>query len=145
MNYVKDLSDMLENKFIKESEFMGLDNHDDKIEFDIKRLYNNLQTIPEHNLEIAKVILGYMTEFNIYKKAIEMKVRINKIPDPKEPSRIYLQARGAVAISKGNRVWYGVYMGKAEEWENRQDKLIRKGRYLVMKKVIETIKFKMGL
>lgn len=56
-------------------------------------------------------LLRCMSILSCIKKSLEMTVRINVLTDARDKTRKYLQARGAVPISKGIRIWTSYYLG----------------------------------
>ena len=56
-----------------------------------------------------------MSELAIYKQALELKMLINKLRDPRDPNKKYIQIRGSIKVAKNRRLWVGHYLGTEEK------------------------------
>jgi hypothetical protein len=139
MSFIKEYEEMLNNAYIKSDKMSGLNttlipNHVNSLERELKQL----AATDGHVISAA---LRLMTELSIYKRALEMDVRSNQIPDAKVPERVYVQLRGAIPISKGKRIWVGHYLGKREEvldhGGNVLPNKLKEGREAVVQKVVD--------
>jgi hypothetical protein len=142
MNYLNDYKQILEDSYIKHEVFYELENNDMRKKVD--ELANEIKTLSRRHQDIFESLLKLMTELSIYKQALGVKIKENKIPDVKTPERVYVQMRGAVPLKKGERVWVGHYLGKVEEVCDDQGKVLgrfyARGREAVVKKIVERIK-----
>jgi hypothetical protein len=142
MNYLNDYKQILDDSYINREAFYELETEDLKEE--VEKLGREIKHLSRAHQDTIEKILKLMTELSIYKKALGVKMRENKIPDVKIPERVYVQLRGAVPLKKGERVWVGHYLGKVEEVCDDQGKVLgrfyARGREAVVKKIVERIK-----
>ena len=141
-NSFKDYKQILNGEYIKIESFFNLETGE--IETRVNELVNQIRALSNRNQDVFEQILKSMTELSIYKEALGIKMKDNKIPDAKSPERVYVQMRGALPLKKGERVWIGHYLGKVEEVCDENGEVLRKyyarGREAVVKKIVDRIK-----
>lgn len=148
MNYLSDYKKMMENRFIQFSLLDGLDPiYQRELEHRISFLTKTLNDLSISNNNTAVSVLQTMSELACIKSVLEMKVRVNVLSDAKNKEKRYLQARGAVPVAKGSRIWAGYYLGPERAFKNGKDdpKAVMEGRTEVVKRVLEGLRNAMGL
>ncbi len=146
MNYYNEYLMIKEKTYISNTSLIQLNDND--IMALIKKLNADLELIllndKNSNVENAIKIL---TELSCFKAAIDMNVRMNVLKDSKNPTKKYLQARGAVTHPIGKRAWAGEYIGAFEQGlsQSKTDELLKKGRSKVIFKVLNKLKELSGL
>lgn len=137
---------------IKDKTYINNNSLNQLNDSDIKALIKKLNTdldqilMNDKNSYVENAI-KIMTELSCYKAAIEMRVRMNVLKDSKNPTKKYLQARGAVTHPNGKRAWAGEYIGAFEKGlsQDKIDELLIKGRSKVIFKVMHKLKVLSGL
>ncbi len=139
---MKDYKQIMDDSYIKREAFYELETQD--VIEEVKKLSNEIKFLSRTHQDTIEKILQCMTELSMYKQALNMKMKVNLIPDAKFSDRVYVQMRGSVPVKKGERVWVGHYLGKVEEVCDADGKVMRhispKGREAVVKKVVERLK-----
>lgn len=139
MSVTRDFKQMLNGTYIDQEKMQGLKTN--SISNQVYSLQRELTQLAEENEQVIKAALRLMAELSIYKRALEMEVRANQIPDPKVPERVYIQVRGAVPLAKGKRIWVGHYIGKREEVIDSDGMVLpakmSEGREAVVQKVVD--------
>jgi hypothetical protein len=142
MNYSNDYKQILDETYINREAFYALETYEIKERVD--KLVDEVKSLSRGHQDTIEKILYCMTELSIYKQALGVNIKENKIPDVKSPERVYVQLRGSVPLKKGERVWIGHYLGKVEEVCDDKGRVIgrffAKGREAVVKKIVEKIK-----
>jgi hypothetical protein len=139
MSVIADYKEIIGGSYFKPENLAGLKTN--LIPTQINALERELRQLAEKNGAVIQAALKLMTELSIYKRALEMEIRANQIPDAKVPERVYVQVRGAIPISKGKRIWVGHYLGKREEVCNSSGQVLPvkmcEGREAVIQKVVD--------
>jgi hypothetical protein len=139
MSFIKEYEEMLNGTYIKDDKLSGLNTT--LIPNQVNSLVRELKQLSATEGQVIRAAVRLMTELSIYKRALEMEVRANQIPDAKVPERVYVQLRGAIPISKGKRIWVGHYLGKREEVLDSGGKVLpnkmKEGREAVVQKVVD--------
>lgn len=139
MSLTRDFKQMLNGTYIDEDRLQGLNTN--LISNQVYSLQRELSQLAEQNGQVIQAALRLMAELSIYKRALDMEVRANQVPDPKVPERVYIQVRGAVPLAKGKRIWVGHYIGKREEVVDSDGKVLPAkmsvGREAVVQKVVD--------
>lgn len=145
MKYLNDFESMRLRKFVKSDDFRDIYRSD--LAYDIDRLYDEITTLKIEEIQAAIKVLRIMTELACYKSVLDMKVTINEIKDAKYEDNKYLQARGAVYISKGLRYTEGFYLGRKKEQSDGEILIdqYNDGRYEVMNRMLNRLKHESGL
>jgi hypothetical protein len=139
MSVLRDFRQILSGTYIEPIKMQGFKTN--SIPNQVYSLQHELIQLAEQNKHIIEAALRMMAELSIYKRALDMEVRANQVPDPKVPERVYIQVRGAVPIAKGKRIWVGHYIGKREEVFDLNGKVLPakmdEGREAVVQKVVD--------
>jgi hypothetical protein len=142
MNYFNDYKEIIESNYIDAKWFDCLASNE--IPKRVSNLKDELNGILNNNRPVIEDFLKLLTELAIYKSALEVKMRVNNLKDPKEPSRKYVQVRGSVRVAKNKRIWVGAYIGTEKEVYDSNGKLKNDkfcaGREAVISKILERFK-----
>jgi hypothetical protein len=139
MSFIQEYEEILNGTYINSDNLSGLNTT--LIPNQVNSLERELKQLAATDGQVIRAAIRLMTELSIYKRALEMEVRTNQIPDAKVPERVYVQLRGAIPISKGKRIWVGHYLGKREEVLDSGGKVLpnkmKEGREAVVQKVVD--------
>lgn len=142
MTYYYDFKEIIEANYINAKQLDCLSSL--QIPERIKNLNTDLNAMLQRDKIFIENFLKVMTELAIYKNTLDIKMKVNKLKDPKDSSKKYIQVRGSVRISKNKRIWVGVYIGtEAEVCDTNGNVFPEKfcqGREEVIKKIVERFK-----
>jgi len=142
MNYYNDFMEIKESNYINPKHFECLGSND--IPNKISNIKADFDKMLKKEPDFVVNFLKVMNELAIYKQCLEIKMRTNKLKDPKEPTRKYVQIRGSVRLSKNKRIWVGVYIGTEAEVCDADGNVFPEkfceGRESVIKKIAERFK-----
>ena len=114
MNYYIDYLDMKESNYIDSKYYDSLSSS--RIKERVSALQKNFNEFNSNDKgEGVVFFLKLMSELAIYKQALELKMMINKLRDPRDPNKKYIQIRGSIKVAKNRRLWVGHYLGTEEK------------------------------
>lgn len=145
MKYYLDYIAMLDDKFIDEKSFEGLEQQPGyEVVEQIKMLTKDLNIMSSQEKDILVRGLKIMSELGCYKSALSASINTAIVSDAKEPDNRYVHVRGSVLFENKKRVWVSHYVGDESKCTDEKGRLgpglKRHFRVFVVVKLVERLK-----
>ena len=148
MDYKETLNLILRKEYIDQKFFIGLSNNLFPAEID--RLYDDINYLFNHKNNRTSEIFDKMTELDLYKTVIELKISSAIVSDAKDNDNKYVQARVAILNKEKKRVWISLYLAPLSEFRLDQDgkldinEVKERGREKILEKALSRLKSEYG-
>ena len=108
MDYKETLNLILRREYIHPRFFTGLSS--DFFPAEIDRLYDDINSLFKHSNNRTLEIFDKLTELDLYKTVIQLKISSAIVSDAKDNDNKYVQARVAILNKEKKRVWISLYL-----------------------------------
>lgn len=148
MDYKETLNLILRREYIHPRFFTGLSSNLFRAEID--RLYDDINYLFKHNNNRTLEIFDKLTELDLYKSVIELKISSAIVSDAKDNDNKYVQARVAILNKEKKRVWISLYLAPLSEFRLKRDgkldsdEIKARGREKILEKALLRLKSEYG-
>jgi len=148
MDYKETLNLILRREYIHPRFFTGLSSNLFRAEID--RLYDEINYLFKHNNNKTLEIFDKLTELDLYKSVIELKISSAIVSDAKDNDNKYVQARVAILNKEKKRVWISLYLAPLSEFRLKRDgkldseEIKARGREKILEKALLRLKSEYG-
>jgi len=148
MDYKETLNLILRREYIHPRFFTGLSSNLFRAEID--RLYDEINYLFKHNNNKTLEIFDKLTELDLYKSVIELKISSAIVSDAKDNDNKYVQARVAILNKEKKRVWISLYLAPLSEFRRIRngkldpDEIKEIAREKIMEKALLRLKSEYG-
>ena len=148
MDYKETLNLILRREYIHPRFFIGLSSNLFLAEID--RLYDHINYLFKHNNNRTLEIFDKLTELDLYKSVIELKISSAIVSDAKDNDNKYVQARVAILNKEKKRVWISLYLAPLSEFRLKRDgkldsdEIKARGREKILEKALIRLKSEYG-
>ena len=148
MDYKEILNLILRKEYIHPRFFIGLSSNLFPAEID--RLYDDITYLFNHKNNRTSEIFDKMTELDLYKTVIELKISSAIVSDAKDNDNKYVQARVAILNKEKKRVWISLYLAPLSEFRLKRDgkldsdEIKWRGRQKILEKALSKLKSEYG-
>ena len=148
MDYKETLNLILRREYIHPRFFIGLSSNLFRAEID--RLYDDINYLFKHNNNRTLEIFDKLTELDLYKSVIELKISSAIVSDAKDNDNKYVQARVAILNKEKKRVWISLYLAPLSEFRLKRDgkldsdEIKARGREKILEKALIRLKSEYG-
>ena len=148
MDYKETLKLILRREYIDPKFYNGLSSY--FFPNEINRLYDEINRLVKRNDNRILEIFDKLTELDLYKTVIKLKISSAIVSDAKDNDNKYVQARVAILNKEKKRVWISLYLAPLSEFRlNRDGKLDinevkERGREKILEKALSRLKSEYG-
>ena len=148
MDYKETLNLILRREYIHPRFFTGLSSNLFRAEID--RLYDDINYLFNHKNNRTLEIFDKLTELDLYKSVIELKISSAIVSDAKDNDNKYVQARVAILNKEKKRVWISLYLAPLSEFRLKRDgkldsdEIKARGRERILEKALLRLKSEYG-
>jgi hypothetical protein len=148
MDYKEILDLILRREYIDPKFFNGLSSY--FFPNEINRLYDEINSLVKRNDNRILEIFDKLTELDLYKSVIELKISSAIVSDAKDNDNKYVQARVAILNKEKKRVWISLYLAPLSEFRLKRDgkldseEIKARGREKILEKALSRLKSEYG-
>jgi len=148
MDYKETLNLILQREYIDPKFFNGLSSY--FFPNEINRLYDEINSLVKRNDNRILEIFDKLTELDLYKTVITLKISSAIVSDAKDNDNKYVQARVAILNKEKKRVWISLYLAPLSEFRLDQDgkldinEVKERGREKILEKALSRLKSEYG-
>ena len=148
MDYKETLKLILRREYIDPKFFNGLSSY--FFPNEINRLYDEINSLVKRNDNRILEIFDKLTELDLYKTVIKLKISSAIVSDAKDNDNKYVQARVAILNKEKKRVWISLYLAPLSEFRLDQDgkldinEVKERGREKILEKALSRLKSEYG-
>ena len=148
MDYKETLNLILRREYIDPKFFNGLSSY--FFPNEINRLYDEINSLVKRNDNRILGIFDKLTELDLYKSVIELKISSAIVSDAKDNDNKYVQARVAILNKEKKRVWISLYLAPLSEFRLKRDgkldseEIKARGREKILEKALLKLKSEYG-
>ena len=148
MDYKETLKLILRREYIDPKFYNGLSSY--FFPNEIHRLYDEINSLVKRNDNRTMEIFDKMTELDLYKTVIELKISSAIVSDAKDNDNKYVQARVAILNKEKKRVWISLYLAPLSEFRLKRDgkldsdEIKWRGREKILEKALSRLKSEYG-
>lgn len=148
MDYKETLNLILQREYIDPKFFTGLSSY--FFPNEINRLYDEINSLVKRNDNRILEIFDKLTELDLYKTVIKLKISSAIVSDAKDNDNKYVQARVAILNKEKKRVWISLYLAPLSEFRLKRDgkldsdEIKWKGREKILEKALLILKSEYG-
>ena len=148
MDYKEILDLILRREYIDPKFFNGLSSY--FFPNEINRLYDEINSLVKRNDNKILEIFDKLTELDLYKSVIELKISSAIVSDAKDNDNKYVQARVAILNKEKKRVWISLYLAPLSEFRLKRDgkldseEIKARGREKILEKALLKLKSEYG-
>lgn len=148
MDYKETLNLILQREYIDPKFFNGLSSY--FFPNEINRLYDEINSLVKRNDNRILEIFDKLTELDLYKTVIKLKISSAIVSDAKDNDNKYVQARVAILNKEKKRVWISLYLAPLSEFRLDQDgkldinEVKERGREKILEKALSRLKSEYG-
>jgi hypothetical protein len=148
MDYKEILDLILRREYIDPKFFNGLSSY--FFPNEINRLYDEINSLVKRNDNKILEIFDKLTELDLYKSVIELKISSAIVSDAKDNDNKYVQARVAILNKEKKRVWISLYLAPLSEFRLKRDgkldsdEIKWRGREKILEKALSRLKSEYG-
>lgn len=148
MDYKETLNLILRREYIHPRFFTGLSS--DFFPAEIDRLYDDINSLFKHSNNRTLEIFDKLTELDLYKTVIQLKISSAIVSDAKDNDNKYVQARVAILNKEKKRVWISLYLAPLSEFRRMRngkldpDEIKERAREIIMEKALLRLKSEYG-
>jgi hypothetical protein len=148
MDYKEILDLILRREYIDPKFFNGLSSN--FFPNEIHRIYDEINSLVKRNDNRTMEIFDKMTELDLYKTVIELKISSAIVSDAKDNDNKYVQARVAILNKEKKRVWISLYLAPLSEFRLKRDgkldsdEIKWRGREKILEKALLRLKSEYG-
>ena len=117
---------------------------------EINRLYDEINSLVKRNDNRILEIFDKLTELDLYKSVIELKISSAIVSDATDKDNKYVQARVAIMNKEKKRVWISLYLAPLSEFRRMRngkldpDEIKERAREIIMEKDLLRLKSEYG-
>ena len=148
MDYKETLNLILQREYIDPKFFNGLSSY--FFPNEINRLYDEINSLVKRNDNRILEIFDKLTELDLYKTVIKLKISSAIVSDAKDNDNKYVQARVAILNKEKKRVWISLYLAPLSEFKLKRDgkldsdEIKARGREKILEKALLRLKSEYG-
>ena len=148
MDYKETLNLILQREYIDPKFFNGLSSY--FFPNEINRLYDEINSLVKRNDNRILEIFDKLTELDLYKTVIKLKISSAIVSDAKDNDNKYVQARVAILNKEKKRVWISLYLAPLSEFRLKRDgkldsdEIKWRGREKILEKALSRLKSEYG-
>lgn len=144
MDFKATLIEILNGTYIDQSLYRSLS--DPSISWEVERLIREIQNLVCNRNNKIYEILEKMSELDMYKTVLKLKISSAIVTDATENENKYVQARAAIINKSKKRSWISVYLGPLSDFKLDfrgrlyKEQIEEKGRDKIILKALAKLK-----